>query len=73
MFFGSKISFADRWFLYFMLSDSISDRTLVLLFLCRKKIQPCGIFFVKFPQGCMCCYGFTSSIFPLAFFLKSSS
>lgn len=36
-------------------------------------IQPCGIFFVKFPQGCMCCYGFTSSIFPLAFFLKSSS
>ena len=31
--FGSKISFADRWFLYFLLSDSISDRTLLLLFL----------------------------------------
>ena len=33
MFFGSQISFADRWFWYFMLSDSISARTLVLLFL----------------------------------------
>ena len=33
MSFGSQISFADRWFLYFMLSDSISDRTIALLFL----------------------------------------
>ena len=30
---GSQISFADRWFWYFMLSDNISARTLLLLFL----------------------------------------
>ena len=30
---GSQISFADRWFLYLMLSDSISDRIIAVLLL----------------------------------------